>query len=119
MGTDKMVHLTNIAGGYEVGRIGARIPRPYSPYPIEYNARVHGPYDPARTYGKPRVPLWDVKIGDMPRFLWNANWSFRNVSRVTGLFWHRYAQRNMRRTNATFTFAWQMVAVVNILCWAS
>ena len=26
-------------------------PRPFYPYPAAYDARIHGPYDPARTYG--------------------------------------------------------------------
>jgi hypothetical protein len=28
----------------------------YGDYPAEYNAKVHGPYDPARYYGKGECP---------------------------------------------------------------
>ena len=29
----------------------------FGEYPAEYNAKVHGPYDPARWYGKGKCPI--------------------------------------------------------------
>lgn len=34
-------------------------------YPVEYNPKVHGPYDPARFYGKPDTPFSQVKLGEV------------------------------------------------------
>ncbi|XP_043266501.1 putative ATP synthase subunit f, mitochondrial [Venturia canescens] len=34
-------------------------------YPPEYNRALHGPYDPARYYGKPDTPFGEVKLGEL------------------------------------------------------
>ncbi|OWA53751.1 hypothetical protein BV898_18173 [Hypsibius exemplaris] len=38
-------------------------------YPVEYNRRIHGPYDQARFYGKPDTPFGQVKIWELPAWL--------------------------------------------------
>ncbi|OQR75593.1 mitochondrial ATP synthase F chain-like [Tropilaelaps mercedesae] len=42
-------------------------------YPIEYNRKVHGPYDPARYYGKPDTPLSEVRISELGAWLNRRN----------------------------------------------
>ncbi|KAL9704400.1 hypothetical protein quinque_007918 [Culex quinquefasciatus] len=37
----------------------------FGDYPAEYNPKVHGPYDPARFYGKPDTPFGQVKLGEL------------------------------------------------------
>ncbi|EAT37231.1 AAEL010754-PA [Aedes aegypti] len=37
----------------------------FGDYPAEYNPKVHGPYDPARYYGKPDTPLGQVKLNEL------------------------------------------------------
>merc|ERR1711992_319993 len=37
----------------------------YGRYPREYNPKVHGPYHPGRSYGKPDIPLSEVKLGEL------------------------------------------------------
>lgn len=37
----------------------------FGDYPAEYNPKVHGPYDPARFYGKPDTPFSQVKLGEV------------------------------------------------------
>nr|ABI52735.1 mitochondrial ATP synthase F chain [Argas monolakensis] len=34
-------------------------------YPAEYNPKVHGPYDPARYYGKPDVPFSELRLTEV------------------------------------------------------
>ncbi|XP_076171344.1 ATP synthase, subunit F [Ptiloglossa arizonensis] len=34
-------------------------------YPLEYDPVRHGPYDPARYYGKPDTPFGEVKLGEL------------------------------------------------------
>ncbi|XP_076050754.1 ATP synthase, subunit F [Oratosquilla oratoria] len=38
-------------------------------YPAEYNPKVHGPYDPARFYGKADTALAEVKLGELGAWL--------------------------------------------------
>merc|ERR1711911_125565 len=38
-------------------------------YPVDYNPKVHGPYDPARFYGKPDTPFGQVKLGELVSWL--------------------------------------------------
>ena len=33
----------------------------FGEYPAEYNAKVHGPYDPARWYGKGKLSLTNIR----------------------------------------------------------
>lgn len=34
----------------------------FGDYPLEYNPKVHGPYDPARFYGKGKLKLLYIHI---------------------------------------------------------
>lgn len=36
----------------------------FGEYPVQYDRAKHGPYDPARYYGKPDTPFGEVKIKD-------------------------------------------------------
>jgi len=42
-------------------------------YPKEYDARIHGPYNPARFYGKPDISFWECKLSEMPAWLARRN----------------------------------------------
>ncbi|KAK7075613.1 Mitochondrial F1F0-ATP synthase, subunit f [Halocaridina rubra] len=41
----------------------------FGEYPAEYNPKVHGPFDPARFYGKPDIPFGEVKLGEVGSWL--------------------------------------------------
>ncbi|XP_018566403.1 putative ATP synthase subunit f, mitochondrial [Anoplophora glabripennis] len=68
----------------------------FGDYPAEYNPKVHGPYDPARYYGKPDTPFSQVKLGEL------ASWFGRRskhpsaaagaVSRAWWRWQHKYVQ---------------------------
>lgn len=45
----------------------------FGDYPAEYNPKVHGPYDPARWYGKPDTPFSQVKVGEVTAWLGRRN----------------------------------------------
>ncbi|XP_012540795.1 putative ATP synthase subunit f, mitochondrial [Monomorium pharaonis] len=38
-------------------------------YPAEYDPVKHGPYDPARYYGKPDTAFTDLKISEIPGWI--------------------------------------------------
>ncbi|CAA9993095.1 unnamed protein product [Nesidiocoris tenuis] len=52
-------------------------------YPAEYNPRIHGPYDPARFYGKPDTPFGQVKLGDLGSWLARRN---KSPQAIAGVF---------------------------------
>ncbi|XP_075231358.1 ATP synthase, subunit F [Lycorma delicatula] len=63
-------------------------------YPADYNPKVHGPYDPARYYGKPDTPFGQVKLSEL------VSWFSRRdkhpraaVAAISRAFWrwqHKY-----------------------------
>ncbi|KAB0793623.1 hypothetical protein PPYR_13243 [Photinus pyralis] len=68
----------------------------FGDYPVEYNPKTHGPYDPARYYGKADTPLAQVKLGELTGWLGRRNKSPRAmVACVSRAFWrwqHKYVQ---------------------------
>ncbi|GAB6025757.1 hypothetical protein CHUAL_011742 [Chamberlinius hualienensis] len=64
-------------------------------YPAEYNSKVHGPYDPARYYGKPDTPLGEVKIGELAQWLGRRKWGPRPFAQACSrAYWrwqHKYS----------------------------
>ncbi|KAI5724114.1 putative ATP synthase subunit f, mitochondrial [Diaphorina citri] len=66
----------------------------FGDYPAEYKPQVHGPYDPARYYGKPDTPLGQVKLGELGSWFGRRNYSPRAMTAATSrAFWrwnHKY-----------------------------
>ncbi|KAF6201203.1 hypothetical protein GE061_005650 [Apolygus lucorum] len=65
-------------------------------YPAEYNRKVHGPYDPARYYGKPDTPFGQVKLGELGQWLNRRNKSPQAIIGAMSRAWwrwqHKYVQ---------------------------
>ncbi|XP_066140181.1 putative ATP synthase subunit f, mitochondrial [Euwallacea fornicatus] len=63
-------------------------------YPAEYNPKIHGPYDPARFYGKPDTPFGQVKLSEVGSWLARRNKSPRAIAGAfSRAFWrwqHKY-----------------------------
>lgn len=63
-------------------------------YPKEFNAKVHGPYDPAIFYGKRDIPLAEVKMNELGSWLRRRNKSPRAmVQAISRAYWrwnHKY-----------------------------
>ncbi|XP_046661017.1 putative ATP synthase subunit f, mitochondrial [Homalodisca vitripennis] len=68
----------------------------FGDYPADYNPKVHGPYDPARYYGKADTPLAQVKLGEFGQWLMRRNKSPQAmVACGSRAFWrwqHKYCQ---------------------------
>lgn len=66
----------------------------FGEYPAEYNPKVHGPYDPARFYGKPDTPFGQVKLGELGGWLGRRSFSpvawTQAVSRAYWRWNHKY-----------------------------
>ncbi|XP_020292775.1 putative ATP synthase subunit f, mitochondrial [Pseudomyrmex gracilis] len=65
-------------------------------YPPQYDPVKHGPYDPARYYGKADTPFLDLKLNEIPSWISRRE---KTPSSIAGLFsrafwrWqHKYAQ---------------------------
>ncbi|KAF5271221.1 hypothetical protein FQA39_LY08228 [Lamprigera yunnana] len=65
-------------------------------YPLEYDSKKHGPYDPARYYGKADTPLAQVKLGELSGWLNRRNKSPRAMAACVSRAWwrwqHKYVQ---------------------------
>ncbi|XP_057381507.1 putative ATP synthase subunit f, mitochondrial [Daphnia carinata] len=65
-------------------------------YPAGYNPKVHGPYDPARFYGKADTALANVKLGELGAWLGRRNLSLGGIAGgFSRGFWrwqHKYLQ---------------------------
>ncbi|XP_058979034.1 putative ATP synthase subunit f, mitochondrial [Musca domestica] len=61
----------------------------FGDYLAEYNPKVHGPYDPARYYGKADVPFGQVKLGELGAWFAGIAGAF---SRVWWRWNHKYVQ---------------------------
>ncbi|EFX90222.1 hypothetical protein DAPPUDRAFT_220245 [Daphnia pulex] len=65
-------------------------------YPAGYNPNVHGPYDPARFYGKADTALAKVKLGELTSWLGRRDLSLGGISGgFSRGFWrwqHKYMQ---------------------------
>ncbi|XP_060586130.1 putative ATP synthase subunit f, mitochondrial [Ruditapes philippinarum] len=87
-----------------------RFPPPYNPYPVDYNARVHGPYDPARYYGKAKIQsAWDIKLGEIPSKLLAFDRNPRNVFGVFSRCISRYTARHYRAQKMPINFFMQLM----------
>ncbi|XP_014663531.1 PREDICTED: putative ATP synthase subunit f, mitochondrial [Priapulus caudatus] len=61
--------------------------------PKEYNPKIHGPYDPARYYGRPDIKFADVKLGELGAWFARRNKSPQAISSVIGRSWWRWQHK--------------------------
>ncbi|XP_017782663.1 PREDICTED: putative ATP synthase subunit f, mitochondrial [Nicrophorus vespilloides] len=59
----------------------------FGDYPADYNPKVHGPYDPARFYGKPDTPFGQVKLNQLGEWFGRRN---KTPSAIAGTFSRAY-----------------------------
>ncbi|EAT35367.1 AAEL012454-PA [Aedes aegypti] len=60
----------------------------FSDYPVEYNPKIHGPYDPVRYYGKPV----QVKLIELSAWFGHRDKNPATVGAVSRAFW-RWQQK--------------------------
>ncbi|KAK9500645.1 hypothetical protein O3M35_001873 [Rhynocoris fuscipes] len=87
-------------------------------YPIEYNPKVHGPYDPARYYGKPDTPFGEVKLGELGSWFARRNKSPQAVagavSRAMWRWQHKYLHPKRAGMAAFLHFSTSMMFIFYI-----
>ncbi|XP_065210428.1 putative ATP synthase subunit f, mitochondrial [Planococcus citri] len=85
----------------------------FGDYPAAYNPRVHGPYDPARYYGKPDTPFGQVKLGELGAWFSRRDKSVRGAAGLwSRAFWrwqHKYVQPKR------VTGAWVLQTIVPMM----
>ncbi|XP_064594462.1 putative ATP synthase subunit f, mitochondrial [Liolophura sinensis] len=62
-------------------------------YPPEFNPKIHGPYNPARYYGKPDASLGEVKVGELGSWLARRNWTPAGMAGGISRAYWRWAQK--------------------------
>ncbi|CAH0398040.1 unnamed protein product [Chilo suppressalis] len=68
----------------------------FGDYPKEYNPAVHGPYDPARYYGKPDTPFGQLKISEIGSWFARRNKSPSAVAGACSRAWWRWQHKYMQ-----------------------
>merc|ERR1711862_170159 len=58
--------------------------------PKGYNAKVHGPYDPAVYYGPKDTPFGEVKVGELPKWLARRDKSIGGIGKAISRSYWRY-----------------------------
>ena len=61
-------------------------------YPPEFNPKVHGPYDPARYYGKPDKAFTQLKINEILPWIKRRDYNPVAVARGMGRGFWRWQQ---------------------------
>ncbi|XP_076345263.1 ATP synthase, subunit F [Tachypleus tridentatus] len=72
----------------------------FGDYPAEYNPKVHGPYDPARYYGKADIPFGEVKVGELGQWILRRNKSPGAVTGVISRAWWRWQHKYIQPKHA-------------------
>jgi len=62
-------------------------------YPAEFNPKIHGPYNPARKYGKPDTAISQVKLGELPGWIGRRSMDPLSMVRAVGRSWQGWRQR--------------------------
>ncbi|CAO1411335.1 unnamed protein product [Diamesa tonsa] len=68
----------------------------FGDYPVEYNPKVHGVYDPARYYGKPDTPFTQTKVGEIGAWIARRDKTPKAIAGAFSRAWwkwqHKYVQ---------------------------
>lgn len=81
----------------------------FGDYPIEYNPKVHGTYDPARYYGKPDTPFAQVKLGELGSWFARRNKSPRAMVGAISRAWWRWQHKYMLCKRGTAAPYFQLI----------
>ncbi|KAM7341948.1 ATP synthase, subunit F isoform 1-T2 [Cochliomyia hominivorax] len=83
----------------------------FGDYPAEYNPKVHGPYDPARYYGKADVPLGQVKLGELGAWFGRRNKTPSAIAGAMSRAWWRWQHKYVQPKRAGIAPFFQITAV--------
>ncbi|XP_022916808.1 putative ATP synthase subunit f, mitochondrial [Onthophagus taurus] len=83
----------------------------FGDYPAEYNPKVHGPYDPARFYGKPDTPFGQVKLGELGSWFGRRTKSPQAVAGACSRAWWRWQHKYIQPKRAGIAGFFQLISV--------
>ncbi|XP_033211080.1 putative ATP synthase subunit f, mitochondrial [Belonocnema kinseyi] len=78
-------------------------------YPAEYNPSIHGPYDPARFYGKPDTPFGQLKLSEVNAWIGRRNKTPTAVAHAVSRAWWRWQHKYIHPRNAIFVGPMQLI----------
>ena len=76
--------------------------------PEGYNRKIHGPYDPARWYGKPATPFGQVLVKDVPSWLLQRSWTPMAIGRAFSRAYWRWLDHSYFPRSATLAWPLQL-----------
>ncbi|XP_052130070.1 putative ATP synthase subunit f, mitochondrial [Frankliniella occidentalis] len=83
-------------------------------YPSHYNQKVHGPYDPARFYGKPDTALSQVKLGELSGWLMRRNFHPRAIVQAGSRGIWRWRQKYVLPIRGNACWVYQAMAGISL-----
>lgn len=90
----------------------------FGKYPKEYNPRIHGPYDPARFYGKADTAFGEVKLGELPAWLARRNMSAGGTVALISRGYNRWARSGIQAQRPSFAPVVQVFVLIAVFeCW--
>ncbi|XP_077299718.1 ATP synthase, subunit F [Arctopsyche grandis] len=81
----------------------------FGDYPKEYNPAVHGPYDPARFYGKVDTPFAQLKLNEVGSWFSRRNKSPQAFSGACSRAFWRWQHKYMLPKRNTMAPFYQLV----------
>ncbi|XP_023727392.1 putative ATP synthase subunit f, mitochondrial [Cryptotermes secundus] len=81
----------------------------FGDYPAEYNPKVHGPYDPARYYGRPDTPFGQLKLNEIGAWLGRRNKNPRAVMGAVSRAWWRWQHKYVQPKRAGIAPVFQII----------
>jgi F-type H+-transporting ATPase subunit f len=90
----------------------------FGDYPAEYNPKTHGPYDPARFYGKPDTPFSQVKVGEIGQWFGRREKSPRALASVFSRTWWRWQHKYCQPKRSGIAPFFQVVAASMVFFYA-
>ncbi|XP_055341686.1 putative ATP synthase subunit f, mitochondrial [Paramacrobiotus metropolitanus] len=82
-------------------------------YPPEYVRKVHGPYDPSRYYGKPDMPLAQVKLSELPAWFGRRSFHPFAIGRALSRAYWRWQRKYIHVRYGTAAPLLQFVVAVS------
>ncbi|XP_074648914.1 putative ATP synthase subunit f, mitochondrial [Tubulanus polymorphus] len=65
----------------------------FGEYPAGYNPKVHGAYNPARSYGRPDTTLGETKIGELGSWLSRRSYNPQTMLQAVNRNYWKWAQK--------------------------
>ncbi|XP_037035175.1 putative ATP synthase subunit f, mitochondrial [Bradysia coprophila] len=89
----------------------------FGDYPPEYDAKHHGPYNPARYYGKRDIPFSNVKLGELAAWLSRREKSPHALVAMVSRAWWRWNHKYVMPRRAGIAPLFHLIGGSCLFCY--